>query len=300
VDSSEAPLVDLVTTTLRKESGSTEPVAVLADIRSPARMADVFATYRPDVVFHTAAYKHVPFLEAQPIEAAATNVLGTKNVVEAACAVEVERFVSFSTDKAARPRNVLGRTKAAAEWIVAAGDDRVPGARYSSIRLANVVDAPGGIVQCFWRQANQGGPLTVTDPRATRLMMTADEAVALAIVAGGLDDAGGVLWLDVGAPVRILDLARGVAAGRDLDIELVGLRPGENLQEESFSDGDRTLATRCDGVFTAALPRVDRIWLDAWTSELVALVERASQEGVRHALATLCELPAELAAEGVA
>jgi FlaA1/EpsC-like NDP-sugar epimerase len=225
-------------------------------------------------------------------------VLGTKNVVGAACAVEVERFVSFSTDKAVRPTNVLGRTKAASEWTVAAFADGVPGSHYSSIRLANVFDAPGGMMQCFRRQAEQGAPLKVTDPQATRMLMTSAEAVALAFVAGGLENSGGVLWLDVGPPVRIIDLARGFADGRDIGIELVGLRPGETLREESFSEDDRTSATRCDGVFAAALPRVDRIWLDAWTSDLAELVDRASDEGVRHALAALFELPAELASAG--
>jgi FlaA1/EpsC-like NDP-sugar epimerase len=238
----------------------------------------------------------VPLLEAHPAEAAATNVLGTRNVAEAACAVGVARFVSFSTDKAARPTNVLGRTKAAAERVVAAAAERAPGSRCSSIRLANVVDAPGGILECFRRQAGRGGPLTVTDPRATRLLMTASEAVALAFAAGGLG--GDVLWLDVGPPVRIVDLARSVAAGRDVEIEVVGLRPGENLREESFSDGDPS-ATACDGIFRAALPRTDGIWLDAWLSELAELVERASDEEVRRALATPFELPVELAA-GVA
>jgi dTDP-glucose 4,6-dehydratase len=298
VDSAEATLVELATT-LRAERGPTSTAPVLADIRSAARMAEVLARHRPDVVFHTAAYKHVPLLEAHPSEAAATNVLGTKNLVEAARAVGVERFVSFSTDKAVRPANVLGRTKAAAEWIVAAAADDVPGSRYSSVRLANVADAPAGILECFRRQANLGGPLTVTDPRATRLLMTSSEAVALAFVAGGLGGSGDVLWLDVGPPVRILDLARRVAAGRKIEIELVGLRPGENLREASFSDGDQS-ATPCDRVFAAALPRVDPIWLDAWTSELAELVDRASDEGVRRALATLFELPSELAASGVA
>lgn len=297
VDSAEAPLVALVTT-LRIERCPTEAVPVLADIRNGARMSEVLARYRPDVVFHTAAYKHVPLLEAHPSEAAATNVLGTKNVVEAARAVGVERFVSFSTDKAVRPTNVLGRTKAAAEWIVAAAADEVSGSSYSSIRLSNVVDAPGGILECFRRQAIRGGPLAVTDARATRLLMTSVEAVALAFVAGGLEGSADALWLDVGPPVRILDLARGVAAGRDIAIEIVGLRPGENLREESFSDGDRS-ATQCERVFATALPRVDRIWLDAWAGELAELVDRASDDGARRSLAAVFELPAELAASGV-
>jgi FlaA1/EpsC-like NDP-sugar epimerase len=287
-DSTEGP-VDLVTA-LRHEYGFTAAVPVLADVRSPTRANELVARYRPDVVFHAAAYKHVPLLEAHPVEAVATNVLGTKNMVDAARAVGVERFVFFSTDKAVRPTNVLGQTKAAAEWIVATSGDDGPGSRYSSIRLANVVDATGGILARFRRQLQHGGPLTVTDPRTTRLLMTSTEAVVLALVAGALAGSSGAYWLDVGPPVRILDLAHRLTAGREIDIEFIGLRPGENLNEESFSDGDEISETACDGVFRTALPPVDSIWLDAWTSELAQLVARASDEGVRDALAALREL----------
>ena len=283
VDSAEGPLVDLVTRG-RSEWSSTDAVPVLADIRSPARASDVVARYRPHIVFHAAAYKHVPLVEANPIEGVATNVLGTRNMVEASGAVGVERFVFFSSDKAVRPRNVLGQTKAAAECLVAAAGDQVPGSHYSSIRLANVLDATGGILRCFQRQIQYGGPLTVTDPRATRLLMTSGEAVALALVCAAIGDSSSAFWLDVGPPVRIVDIARKLAAGREIDIQFIGLRQGENLEEESFSDGNQTSVTRCEGVFKTALPRVDSVWLDAWTAELTELVERASEEEVRCAL----------------
>lgn len=283
VDSAEGPLVDLITRG-RSEWGSTNAVPVLADVRSQARAVDVVARYRPHIVFHAAAYKHVPLVEANPIEGVATNVLGTRNMVEASRAIGVERFVFFSSDKAVRPRNVLGQTKAAAEWLVAAAGDHVPGSRYSSIRLANVLDATGGILRCFGRQIQHGGPLTVTDPRATRLLMTSREAVALALVGAAIGDSSGAFWLDVGPPVRIVDIARKLAAGREIDIQYIGLRQGENLEEESFSDRNETSATRCEGVMKTALPRVDSIWLDAWTAEVTQLVERASDQEVRRAL----------------
>jgi O-antigen biosynthesis protein WbqV len=283
VDSAEGPLVDLVTRG-RSEWSSTDTVPVLADIRSPARASDVVARYRPHIVFHAAAYKHVPLVEANPIEGVATNVLGTRNMVEASRKIGVERFVFFSSDKAVRPRNVLGQTKAAAEWLVAAAGDQLPGSRYSSIRLANVLDATGGILRCFRRQIQHGGPLTVTDPRATRLLMTSGEAVALALVCAAIGDSSSAFWLDVGPPVRIVDFASKLAAGREIDIEFIGLRQGENLEEESFSDGNQTSVTPCEGVFKTALPRVDSVWLDAWTAELTELVERASDEEVRSAL----------------
>ena len=283
VDSAEGPLVDLVARS-RSEWGSTDAVPVLADIRSPARAIDVVARYRPHIVFHAAAYKHVPLVQANPIEGVATNVLGTKNMVEASRAIGVERFVLFSSDKAVRPRNVLGQTKAAAEWIVAAAGDHVPGSRYSSIRLANVLDATGGILRCFRRQIQHGGPLTVTDPRATRLLMTSTEAVALALVGAAIGDSSSACWLDVDPPVRIVDIARKLAAGREIDTQFIGLRQGENLEEGSFSDGNETSATRCEGVLKTALPPVDSVWLDAWTAEVTEFVERASDDEVRRAL----------------
>lgn len=283
VDSAEGPLVDLVARG-RSRWGSTDAVPVLADIRSPARTIDVVARYRPHIVFHAAAYKHVPLVQANPIEGVATNVLGTKNMVEASRAIGVERFVLFSSDKAVRPRNVLGQTKAAAEWIVAAAGDHVPGSRYSSIRLANVLDATGGILGCFRRQIQHGGPLTVTDPRATRLLMTSTEAVALALVGAAIGDSSSALWLDVDPPVRIVDIARKLADGHEIDTQFIGLRQGENLEERSFSDGNETSATRCEGVLKTALPRVDSVWLDAWTAEVTEFVERASDEEVRRAL----------------
>src|SRR6185295_6967820 len=153
---------------------------------------------------------------------------GTRNMVEASRAIGVERFVFFSSDKAVRPRNVLGQTKAAAEWLVAAAGDQLAGSRYSSIRLANVLDATGGILRCFRRQIQYGGPLTVTDPRATRLLMTSGEAVALALVCPAIGDSSSAFWLDVGPPVRIVDFASKLAAGREIDIEFIGLRQGEN------------------------------------------------------------------------
>lgn len=283
-DSAEAAVIDLAVTLMRSHGVDTA-VPVLADIRNHASAAELVARHRPNVVFHAAGYKHVPLLEAHPVEAAATNVLGTKNMVEAALAAGVERFVSFSTDKAVRPTNVLGQTKAAGEWIVSSWGDEARGQRYSSIRLANVVDATGGILPRFRGQIERGGPLTVTDPRATRLLMTSTEAVGLALVAGAVGDPGGAFWLDVRPAVRILELGRRVASGHQIDIELIGLRPGEKLHEESFSEDGESSPTPCPGVFRTALPRMDSTRLDAWISELADLVGRASDEGVRAALA---------------
>jgi FlaA1/EpsC-like NDP-sugar epimerase len=285
VDIAEASLVGLERA-LRHELGFMHAVPVLADIKSRLRMFDLFEEHRPDVAFHAAAYKHVPLLEASPVEGVATNVLGTKSVVDAARRAGVGRFVLFSTDKAVQPTSILGRTKAVAEWIVATAG-REPGhGRYASVRLGNVVDSAGSILPVFRRQVAHGGPLTVTHPKATRYLMTASEAAGLAIVAGGLADSHGVFWLNSGPPVRVLDLARRLASGAssDVGIDFVGLRAGERLHEQLFSSGDEIAATPCDRVWRSTLRTVDPVWLHGWLAVLASHVKHASAAGVRSAL----------------
>jgi FlaA1/EpsC-like NDP-sugar epimerase len=285
VDHAEAPVVDLART-LRYELRFARTVPVLADIKSPMRMLEVFEQHRPQVAFHAAAYKHVPLLEASPVEGVATNVLGTKCIVDAALCAGVERFVLFSTDKAVQPTSILGQTKAVAEWIVAAAGCGPAPARYASVRFGNVVDSAGSILPVFRGQVARGGPVTVTHPEVTRYMMTAGEAAGLAIVAGGLADANDVFWFDSGPPVGVLDLARRLAsaASRDVAIEFVGLRAGERLHERPFSGGDDVAATCCDHVWRSSMQEVDPAWLNGWLAVLAGHVERASAAGVRAAL----------------
>jgi FlaA1/EpsC-like NDP-sugar epimerase len=288
VDHAEGSLVGLARA-LRDEHGFDEAVPVLADIKSPVRMLEVFERYRPDVVFHAAAYKHVPMLEASPVEGVATNILGTKGIVDAARQVPVERFVLFSTDKAVQPSNILGQTKAVAEWIVAGAGRGMTGGRYASVRLANVVDSTGSILPVFRRQVARGGPVTVTHPKATRFLMTAGEAAGLAIVAGQLADSKSTFWLDSGPPVSVVELARRLAAGAspDVGIEFVGLRPGERLHEQLFSGADEIVATPCERVWSSPMREVDPAWLSRWLAVLSDQVGRASATRVRAALAEM-------------
>ena len=292
VDQAEAPLGDLVLT-LRHDHGFAAAVPVLADIRSRARMVDVFERHRPDVVFHTAAYKQVPLLEAHPVEAVAANVLGTRSVVDAALWVGAERLVLFSTDKAVEPTSILGQTKAVAEWVVAAAGRETPDACYAAIRLGNVVDSAGSILPLFRRQVARGGPVTVTHPKMTRYLLTAGEAAGLAIVAGALADSKGIFWLDSGPPVRIVDVARRLVrrVSPEIAIDFVGLRPGERLHERLHRNRDEVAATACDRVFTSAMDAVDPVWLERGVAALTRHVERASARDVR---ATLSELQAAL------
>jgi FlaA1/EpsC-like NDP-sugar epimerase len=288
VDHGEAPLVGLARM-LQHEQGFAQAVPVLADIRSRARIVDVFERHRPHVVFHAAAYKDVPLLEASPCEGVATNVLGTKCVVDAARRVGVRRFVLFSTDKAVQPTSVLGQTKAVAEWIVAtAGRARASG-RYASVRLGNVVDSAGSILPVFRQQVERGGPVTVTHPEATRYLMTAGEAAGLAIAAGALGDGDGVFWLDTGPPVCVLDLARRLAAtaSDDVGIDIVGLRAGERLHELPFTNRDAIAPTPYEHVWRSTTRNVDRDWLDGRLAALARQVKRASATEVRATLAAM-------------
>ena len=284
VDHSEAALEDLVKV-LRDDADFAAAVPILADIRNRPRTIEVFERCRPDIVFHTAAYKHVPLLEANPVEAVANNVLGTKSVVDAARRARARRLVMLSTDKAVEPASILGQTKAVAERIVAAAGC----SEYTSIRLANVVDSAGSMLPVFRKQIARGGPLTITHPDMTRYLMTVGEAAGLAIAAGALADSRAIFWLDVRPPVRVLDLAHTLsdASPYEVDIEFVGLRAGERLHERLFHTEEEVLPTACDRLFRSPAPPVDRARLEASIGLLARHVERASAPDARDALAAV-------------
>lgn len=214
---------------------------VLADIRDADAIRRVFEEYRPEVVFHAAALKHLPMLERFPEEGWKTNVLGTLNVLEAADAVQVERFVNISTDKAANPTSQLGYSKRAAEQLTAWMGQQT-GRRYLSVRFGNVIGSRGSMLPTFTNLIEQGGPLTVTHPDVTRYFMTIPEACQLVLQAGGIGHSGEVMILDMGEPVRILDVAKRMIAlsGKDIDIVFTGLRDGEKLNEELTADTELT------------------------------------------------------------
>lgn len=212
---------------------------VLADIRDATAMAEIFAERRPEVVFHAAALKHAPLLQMYPREAWQTNVLGTLNVLTAARVANVETFVNISTDKAASPTTALGHSKRAAEkltaWMAAQ-----TGKRYVSVRFGNVIGSRGSMLPLFTDQINKGGPVTVTHKDVTRFFMTIPEACQLVIQAGAIGAGGDVLILDMGDPVRIMDVAERMIAmsGRDIEIEITGLRPSEKLHEQLTGDDE--------------------------------------------------------------
>ena len=230
VDHDETHLYDAATSVTRPTE------QVLADIRNRELMLHIFETHRPEVVFHAAAHKHVPLLEAHPCEAALTNVVGTANVLEAAERVGVERLVFISTDKAVVPSSVMGASKRLGEQLVL--DQAPEGSRYCAVRFGNVLGSRGSVVPTFMRQISAGGPVTVTDPAMTRFFMSIEEAVQLVLQAAALAEGGELFMLDMGEPVSILDLAErmirlsGRELGKDIEIKVTGVRPGEKLVEE--------------------------------------------------------------------
>lgn len=222
---------------------STRLTTCIADIRMADRVNAIFSEYRPNVVFHAAAHKHVPLMEANPGEAVTNNILGTGNLLQAAQSTDVERFIMVSTDKAVNPTSVMGACKRAAEMLVIYAAQKT-GRPYVTVRFGNVLGSRGSVVLTFKRQIAAGGPVTVTHPDVKRFFMTIPEAVQLLLQAAVLGQGGEIFMLDMGEPVRIVDLARdlirlsGLEEGRDIDIEFVGMRPGEKMYEDLFLAGE--------------------------------------------------------------
>lgn len=238
--------------------------AVLADCKEEERMREVMGTYRPTVIFHAAAYKHVGLMEQNPVEAVRNNAIATRLMARIAGQMGVKAFLLVSTDKAVSPATVMGASKALAEFALEAEQARFPQTRYCAVRFGNVLGSSGSVVPIFRRQIALGGPITVTDERMTRYFMTIPEAVQLIIRAGGLSKARGpdasgceVYVLEMGDPVRILDLARtmielsGLEPDRDIAIEIIGRRPGEKLHEELFNTHERPQPTPAEKILRA-------------------------------------------------
>lgn len=227
---------------------STQCDQVLADVTDRAAVFEIFRRYRPDVVFHAAAHKHVPMLETYPVEAAKVNVFGTLNVVQAAVASGTNRFVLISSDKAVRPSSVMGASKRLAEQIVLANCPR--GRAYSVVRFGNVLGSRGSVIPTFARQIASGGPVTVTDPDMTRFFMSVEESVQLVLQASVLSAGGEIFMLEMGEPVRILDLARRMirlsaseSGAEEVPIAIIGPRPGEKLHEELRASDEEVFST---------------------------------------------------------
>jgi FlaA1/EpsC-like NDP-sugar epimerase len=268
-----------------EERHFTRVESVLADCKEPDRMLEVMQRFKPAVVFHAAAYKHVPLMEANPLEALRNNALATKVTADTAVASGCERFVLVSTDKAVNPRTVMGASKALAEWIVEAAGRRYPQTRFVSVRFGNVLASSGSVVPIFRGQIERGGPVTVTDPEMTRYFMTIPEAVQLVIRAGDLGGTSGeVFVLEMGEPVKIVDLAHnmirlaGYEPGVDIAIEFVGARPGEKLHEELFNADERPQPTAAEKIVRAVRDApLDPEWVSGTLTRLESLISAGDE-----------------------
>jgi len=253
--------------------------AVIADVQNRERMEQVFERYRPQVVFHAAAYKHVPLMEYHPEEAVRNNIFGTKNVAELAHQYGVERFVLISTDKAVNPTSIMGATKRIAEMIIQALDKQSD-TIFAAVRFGNVLGSRGSVVPLFKEQIRKGGPVTVTHPEMVRYFMTIPEASQLVIQAGAFATGGEVFLLDMGKPVKIDDLARdlirlsGFEPGRDIEIQYVGIRPGEKLYEEMLTAEEGLTSTKHDRIFIGQPGNHDPVKLE----EELHLLSKALRE----------------------
>ena len=249
----------------------------IASIRDRISIDYIFSTKQPDVVFHAAAHKHVPLMETRPMEAIKNHVFGTNNVIQCCIRNKVPRFIMISTDKAVNPTNVMGATKRMTEMILQAnGDNGVT--KMAAVRFGNVLGSNGSVIPIFRNQIREGGPVTITDRNITRYFMTIPEAAQLVLQAGYYADRGEIFVLDMGEPVKILDLAEkmirlaGLEPYKDIDIMEIGLRPGEKMFEELRLDGEDTERTKNDLIFVNHVMRITRAEIDEKLDELARMI----------------------------
>jgi FlaA1/EpsC-like NDP-sugar epimerase len=271
--------------------------SILADCKDSERMHEVMRRFRPDVVFHAAAYKHVSLTQDNPLEAIRNNAIGTKVCATAAAAAGAERFVLVSTDKAVMPSTALGASKALAEWIIQAYGQRHVDTVFCCVRFGNVLGSSGSVVPLFRRQIEQGGPVTVTDPAMARYFMTIPEAVQLIIRAGNLSRGGEVFVLEMGDPVNIMDLAinmirlSGHEPEKDIKIEVIGPRAKEKLREDLFNPSERPVPTGAERILKAERPPLDPDWVESVLDQVERLVADGDEAFLTERIAELIEQP---------
>ncbi|MBQ7785266.1 MAG: polysaccharide biosynthesis protein [Clostridia bacterium] len=273
---------------LRQKYGNNCPVLTLVgSIRDRRRLDEVFDMYHPQVVFHAAAHKHVPLMERSPAEAIKNNVFGTRNLLEAASTHGVERLVQLSTDKAVNPTNVMGATKRITEMLIQRYGEKTS-MKCMAVRFGNVLGSHGSVIPLMEAQIRKGGPVTVTHPDITRYFMTIPEAAQLVLQAGGIAKTGSIFVLDMGEPVRIMDLAQklirayGFEPNVDMPIKIIGLRPGEKLYEELLMDSERDKMTKTahKKIFVANVDRVDDAQFERMMNTLEEVVDKNDERAV--------------------
>ena len=274
LDQAESPMYDFqfeMNNTPEFKEKRDKMAFVITNVKDPIRMREVFETYHPQVVFHAAAYKHVPFMEENAYEAVFVNVFGTKLVADLAIEYGVEKFVMISTDKAVNPTNVMGATKRIAEIYT---QSRQGNTKFITTRFGNVLGSNGSVVPLFRKQIEQGGPITVTDRRITRFFMTIPEACSLVLEAGSIGEGGDIFVFDMGEKVKIWDLAekmRQLAHRPEIEIVETGLRPGEKLYEEVLANEENTIKTENEKIMHAIVRKYE-------TSEVDSMIEKLHNE----------------------
>ncbi|MFW6016965.1 MAG: UDP-N-acetylglucosamine 4,6-dehydratase family protein, partial [bacterium] len=270
---------------LRKKFINLKLEPIIASIRDKNKIKNIFKKYQPDVVFHAAAHKHVPLMEYNPEEAINNNIFGTRNLIEISNKFSVERFVLISTDKAVNPTNVMGASKRVAEMFVQTMNKKST-TKYMAVRFGNVLGSQGSVIPLFKKQIAEGGPVTVTHPDVCRYFMTISEAVQLVIQAGSLGKGGEVFVLDMGNPVKILDLAydliklSGLKVGEDIDIEIIGLRPGEKLFEELLNNDENNISTEHERIYITHLEEVNEERLNEKVKKLGLYALEADEDKI--------------------
>ena len=257
-------------------------VPVLADVKDSRRMRALLEMHAPQVVFHAAAYKHVPVMEQNPLEAIRNNTLATRDLAAIVRDAGVERFVLISTDKAVNPQTVMGASKALCEWVVEAAAQAESDTRFIAVRFGNVLASSGSVIPIFREQIAAGGPVTVTDERMTRYFMTIPEAAQLVIEAGGVGESGDIFVLDMGEPVSIMQLAHDMVrlSGKQVEIRVTGIRPGEKLDEELFECDEAVERTRHEKLQVARRGPIDVHWLSERLAVLEARVLAGDADGL--------------------
>lgn len=277
---------------MKRHYAAIEVVPVIADVGDRERMQQVFAEHRPEVVLHAAAHKHVPMMEGNPGEAVKNNVLGTLRLGEAAAEAGVETFVLISTDKAVNPTSVMGASKRVAELVVQCLEGKHD-TKFVAVRFGNVLGSTGSVIPIFKDQIRRGGPVTVTHAKMTRYFMTIPEAAQLVLQAGAIGEGGEIFILDMGKPVKIIDVARdmirlsGLRPDEDIQIHITGMRPGEKLFEELGTTEDRVEKTRHPKIFVGKIPKSPPERVEEGVKTLVAAARSGDGDEVRRAFAEL-------------
>ena len=283
LDQAESPLYDLENQ-LRQLETQTKLEVVIGDVCSLNRMQKIFDVFRPEIIFHAAAYKHVPMMENNPSEAIHTNILGTKHLVDLACQYQAEKFIFISTDKAVNPTNVMGASKRIAE-MYAQFKNQSGSTQFITTRFGNVLGSNGSVIPLFQKQIENGGPVTVTDERITRFFMTIPEACQLVLEAFTMGEGGEIFVFDMGESIKIIDLAKkmiqlsGLELNKDISIKITGMRPGEKLYEELLADEENTLATHHPKILIAKT-RENSSQLGQEIDALIALFDEQNNQDI--------------------